>query len=198
VSAAGPDPGILATSDGRHFIDVAALPVPVLFPAVAVFGGKLYVFGGDAATGSDAGHAVDTIQVVDLKTHKAKDKGHLPEPLAGAAAVVLGHDVILAGGDTAPPGTGAQTATTAAGAPTGASTPTTSSVSTVWSFDPLSGTSTQVGVLPVAVSHAGVAVLGSTAWLVGGESDGTPVSSVQSFITMPSGTRSAGSAGKAK
>jgi N-acetylneuraminic acid mutarotase len=170
VSAAGPDPGILATSDGRHFIDVAALPVPVLFPAVAVFGGKLYVFGGDAATGSDAGHAVDTIQVVDLKTHKAKDKGHLPEPLAGAAAVVLGHDVILAGGDTAPPGTGAQTATT----------------------------STQVGVLPVAVSHAGVAVLGSTAWLVGGESDGTPVSSVQSFITMPSGTRSAGSAGKAK
>jgi hypothetical protein len=56
----------------------------------------------------------------------------------------------------------------------------------VWSFDPTSEKSTDVGHLPVAVSHAGVAVLGSTAWLVGGESNGTPVSSVQSFVTSPS------------
>jgi N-acetylneuraminic acid mutarotase len=61
-------------------------------------------------------------------------------------------------------------------------------VSTVWFFDPAAGTSTVVGQLPVAVSHAGLVVLGATAWLVGGESDGTPVSAVQSIVTVPSPT----------
>jgi N-acetylneuraminic acid mutarotase len=192
-NSVGADPAILATSDGRHFTVAATLPVPVLFPAVAAVGGKLYVFGGDATAGPEAGNAVDTIQVVDLHTHKVTDSEHLPEALAGAAAVVLGHDVLVAGGDTAPSTTGATT-TTAAGATTG---PAPSSVSTVWSFDPASGHSTSVGQLPVAVSHAGLAVLGSTAWLVGGESDGTPVSTVQSFVTVPSSTGPASTAATA-
>jgi hypothetical protein len=66
-------------------------------------------------------------------------------------------------------------------------------VSTVWFFDPTAGTSTAVGQLPVAVSHAGVAVLGSTAWLVGGESDGTPVSAVQSVTTVAAPTTTSSS-----
>ena len=193
-NSVGSDPAILATSDGRHFTVAATLPVPVLFPAVAAFHGKLYVFGGDATTGPDAGNAVDAIQVVDLRTHKVTDSEHLPEALAGAAAVALGHDVFVAGGDTAPSTTGTSTTTTAAGASTG---PAVSSVSTVWSFDPASGRSTSVGQLPVAVSHAGLAVLGSTAWLVGGESDGTPVSTVQSFVTVPSPARPDSPAAKA-
>jgi hypothetical protein len=174
---AGPDTAVLATSDGQHFAMVASLPVPVLFPAVVAVGDRIYVFGGVAVTGAGAGRPVDTIQVVDLKTHKVTATGHLPEPLTASAAVVLGHDVLLAGGDTTSGGAGTST--------TGP-TPTTTSVSTVWSFDPTSETFTPAGELPVAVSHAGVAVLGSTAWLVGGESNGTPVSSVQSFVTAPS------------
>jgi hypothetical protein len=174
---AGPDAAVLATSDGQHFVTVASLPVPVLFPAVAAVGNRLYVFGGVAVTGAEAGRPVNTIQVVDLKTHKVTATGRLPEPLTASAAVVLGHDVLLAGGDTTSGGAGTSTTGPA---------PTTMSVSTVWSFDPTSETFTPAGQLPVAVSHAGVAVLGSTAWLVGGESDGTPVSSVQSFVTAPS------------
>jgi hypothetical protein len=67
-------------------------------------------------------------------------------------------------------------------------TPAISSVSTVWSFNPVSGACNQIGELAVAVSHAGVAILGSTAWLIGGETDGTPVAAVQSFVAAPSGS----------
>jgi hypothetical protein len=191
-NTSGPDPTILATTDGRHFTVVASLAVPVLFPAVAVFGNMLYVFGGVADAGAEAGHPVSTIQVVDLTTHKVTDAGHLSQPLAGAAAIVLGHDIFVAGGDgPAPAGapsgsTGLSASTTTTGSTTGSSAPTTSTVATVWSYDPTSGTSTTVGHLFVAVSHAGVAVLGSTAWLVGGESDGTPVSAVQNLVLAPS------------
>ncbi len=164
-----PESDVLATTDGRHFDVVASLPVPVQFPAVAAAAGKLYVFGGVATSGKDTGRPVSTVQVVNLKTHKVSATGHLPERLTGAAAVVLGHDVLVAGGDTAT-----------------ASTTALSSVSTVWSYDTTTGTCTMAGQLPVAVSHAGVALLGATAWLVGGESNGTPVSAVQSFVTAPS------------
>src|SRR5262249_21301371 len=37
----------------------------------------------------------------------------------------------------------------------------------------------RAGQLQVPVSHAGITVAGSSAWLVGGESGGTPVSAVQ-------------------
>jgi len=181
-SGAAPEPGVLATADGQHFDVVASLPVPVRFPAVAAVGNRLYVFGGLAAAGPDAGRPVDTIQVVDLKTHKVSDSWHLPEPLSGAAAAVLGHDILLAGGDTS--ASAAVTKPGAAGTTT-APPPSTSSVSTVWFFDPASGHCRPVGQLPVPVSHAGVAVLGTTAWLVGGESDGTAVSAVQSVAAVP-------------
>jgi Kelch motif len=178
----GPDPNILATADGRNFTVAATLPVPVEFPAVASFGGRIYVFGGLAATGAEAGQPVNTIQVVDIKTRKVTDTKHLPAPLAGAAAVVLGHDVLLAGGDEPLPASSAPTTGTS---PVTSPSAPTSSTSTVWSFDPTSGTCTAAGHLAVAVAHAGVAVLGSTAWLVGGESDGTPVSAVQSLVVAP-------------
>jgi hypothetical protein len=179
----GPDPDVLATTDGRHFAVVASLPVPVQFPAVAAVGTKLYVFGGLASGGPSAGQPVRTIQVVDITTHKVTARWRVPEPLTGAAAVVLGPAILLVGGDTAS---------------TGSTTPTTASIATMWSFDPTTGKCTPVGQLPVAVAYAGVAVLGSTAWIVGGESNGTPVSAVQSFVTAPSTTRSSGSTATTK
>jgi hypothetical protein len=45
-----PDAVVLATTDGRTFTKVAALPVPVRYPAVAALGGKVFVFGGQAIT----------------------------------------------------------------------------------------------------------------------------------------------------
>jgi len=186
-SGAGPDPAIVATTDGRQFTTVATLQVPVDFPAVAGLGNKLYVFGGTASTGARAGDPVDTIQVVDLTTHMVTDTGHLPDPVTGASAVVLGGDVFVAGGDavpaatTAPPVTDAASSTTVAGAPPPTSTPTASSLATVWWFDPSSDTGKVAGRLAVSVAHAGAVVLGSTAWLIGGESDGVPVAGVQSL-----------------
>jgi N-acetylneuraminic acid mutarotase len=165
-----PDPDVLATADGSHFTVVSALPVPVLDPAVAVLGHTLYVFGGVAATGQP----VDTIQTVNLATHRTTARLRLPGPLSGAVAFVIKGSILVAGGDT----NGAVTGST----PTGA---TPSSATTVWWFDPSQGTARSVAQLPVAVSHAGLAVEEGTAWLVGGESNGTPVASAQSVTVGP-------------
>jgi len=169
-SGAGPDQSVLSTTDGRNFATAATLPVPVDFPAVAAVGDMLYVFGGTATSGASAGHPVDTIQVVNLTAHTVTATGRLPAPVTGASAVALGGEVLVVGGDTS-----------AAGAAPGTTAPTLSSVTTVWWFDPTSGTAKPVGRLAMAVAHAAVAVLGSTAWVVGGESGGTPVAAVQSL-----------------
>ncbi|MGH9918208.1 MAG: PQQ-binding-like beta-propeller repeat protein, partial [Nitrososphaerales archaeon] len=51
----------------------------------------------------------------------------------------------------------------------------------IWAFDPKTDRLLDAGRLQVPVSHAGVAVIGQTAWIVGGESSGSPVGSVQMF-----------------
>jgi hypothetical protein len=215
-----PDPAVLATADGRSFSSVASLPVPVRYPAVAAAGGILYVFGGQAITGPSAGQPVNDIQEIDPRRHTASTIGHLPIPLAAAAAVTIGGQIYLAGGEStvdqpavpglgttqwgppppgANPGSGASGATTTAavsapggtkalllGASTSTSTSTgseattaTHTVSSIWAFDPLTRQMSTAGRLQVPISHCGVAVLGRTAWFVGGESDGTQVSAVQ-------------------
>jgi outer membrane protein assembly factor BamB len=55
----------------------------------------------------------------------------------------------------------------------------TTTVSTIWAFDAASGQLLVAGHLQVPVSNAGVAVIGSTAWIAGGESSGVPVAAVQ-------------------
>ena len=172
-----PDASVLATTDGRTFTTVAALPVPVRYPAVAALGGMIYAFGGQAITGPHAGAAVNVIQAVDPARHTAAVIGRLPEPLAGAAAVTVDGEVFVAGGDSPAarrpaPGLG----TTQLSGRSGAGG---SAVSTIWAFDPATRRLLPAGQLQVPVSHAAVAVTGSTAWIVGGESGGTVVSAVQ-------------------
>jgi len=238
------DGAVLATTNGRTFRTVASLPVAVRYPAVAALSGKIFVFGGQAITGPQAGQPTDSIQVIDPARHVASVVGRLPETLSGAAAVTLGGHIYVVGGEsTAPqtstPGVGTTQIASApsgsnpgagkAGAitdayttrgptgpapvmgPSGASTavltdtasptpstasagraqtvasgPTTTSgstqtatVSTIWAFNPTTATMLPAGRLQVPVSHMGVAVIGSTAWLVGGESSGTQVAAVQ-------------------
>jgi len=223
------DPEVLATTDGVHFRDVAALPVPVRYPALAVAGGKIYVFGGQAVNGAAA--PVDDIQLVDPAARSAKVIGHLPEPLSGAAAVTVGGHIYLAGGESTKaqpsiPGEG----TTQIGAPTGpntgagatgavlsgyrtpvgsvhavltaaraSSTTTTppagsgsvSTVSSIWSYDPNTGKLRVAGRLQVPVAHAAVTVVGTTAWIVGGETGGQ----VQSAVQMLTPNRAFGTSG---
>lgn len=182
---ARPDAAVLATTAGRAFRTVAALRVPVRYPAVAALGGKIYVFGGEAVTGPHAGVPVNTIQAVDPARRTSTIVGKLPEPLAGAVAVTLGGEVFVAGGEsTVPqpraPGMGTTQyrarAPGAAGESSGAATAT---VSIIWAFQPSTGRLLSAGRLQVPVSHAAVAVIGSTAWIVGGESHGDLVAAVQ-------------------
>jgi outer membrane protein assembly factor BamB len=181
-----PDPWVLATTDGRAYAPVAALPVPVRYPAVAALNGEIYVFGGQAITGPHAGTPVDVIQAVDPARRTAGIVGHLPEPLAGAAAVTVGGELFVAGGESSAasrpvPGLGT---TQLSGQPTasagteGSSSPTRT-VSAIWAYDPASNRVLAAGQLQVPVSHAAVAAAGPAAWVVGGESNGTQVSSVQ-------------------
>ena len=243
-----PDPTVLATTDGHRFSTVASLPVPVRYPAVASADGLIYVFGGQAIVGAQAGQPVDAIQVVNPRHHTASTIGHLPVPIAAAAAVTIGTQIYVAGGEStvsqpvtpgvgttqlgpppsgAKPGSGATSATaTAATVPksgggtrgtllafptapsvsrskAGArleasgptqSTPTTSTVSTIWAFDPANGALLAAGHLQEPVSHSSVTVLGSTAWFLGGESNGTEVSTVQ-MLTPNRGFGTAGASG---
>lgn len=181
-----PDPAVLATTDGRSYRSIGSLKVPVRYPAVAAVGGKLYVFGGDAITGVQAGRPVDDIQTLDLATHTARVVGHLPEPLAAAAAVSLGGHIYLAGGESTTP----QQSVTGVGttqleqAPPSGPKGGVSTVSTIWAFDPRHDQALVAGRLQVPVSHAGAAVLGSRVWLVGGESGGAQLTTVQMFTPL--------------
>jgi outer membrane protein assembly factor BamB len=181
------DPAVLSTTDGRTFATVANLPVPVRYPAAAAIGGQIFVFGGQAISGRRAGAPVDTIQVVNPARHTAAVIGHAPGPLAGAAAMTVGGELFVAGGESTAtqrqvPGAGtAQLGPGEPSAGTGgeSSSASTSTVSAVWAFDPATIRMLPAGRLQVPVSHAGVAVSGSTAWIIGGESNGAAVSSVQ-------------------
>ncbi|HEY6275893.1 MAG TPA: PQQ-binding-like beta-propeller repeat protein [Streptosporangiaceae bacterium] len=180
-----PDAPVLATTNGTAFTAVVSLPVPVRYPAVAALAGRIFVFGGEAIAGPRAGAPVNLIQAVDPARHAASVVGHLPEPLAGAAAVTVGGELFVAGGESTTaqpltPGIGTTQLGPGQTAPGGTETAApTSTVSTIWAFDPASGRLLPAGRLQVPVSHAAVAVAGGMAWIVGGESHGALTGTVQ-------------------
>ncbi|MHB1639759.1 MAG: Kelch repeat-containing protein [Candidatus Dormibacteria bacterium] len=150
------DATVLATSNGTSFQQVATLPVPVRYPGVAAVNGLIYVFGGQTANGL----AASQIQVIDPKTHTARVVGNMPEPDTGSVAVTLGGTIYVAGGNTS--------------AATG-----TAPVSVIWAFNPVTDALLVAGQLRVPVAHAGAAVLGPRAWIVGGETARGSTASVQ-------------------
>ena len=162
------DAEVAATTDGRTWRSVAALPVPVRYPAVAALGTRIYVFGGQLRNGKPS----RAVQLVDTKRRTAHVAGRLPTPLAGAAAGVLDGTVYLAGGRTAARRT----------------------TSAVYAFEPQGSKFLRAGALRVAVANAGAAVSRGRLWLVGGETgDGRPTSDVQ--VVVPN--RRFGTAGQA-
>ena len=191
-----PDPSVLATTNGVKFESVATLPVPVRYPAVASTAGKLYVFGGQAISGRQAGMPVDDIQEVDPATHSATVVGHLPEPLEASAAVELGGHIYLAGGDTTTPEPTTQGVGTSQlsveSHPSGS--PPLFTTSAIWAFDPVKHQLLGAGHLQVPVSHAAMTVLGGRAWIIGGESGANQVSDVQ-MIKPDASFGTAGAAG---
>src|SRR2546429_2974321 len=150
------DREVVATTDGRAYRNVAALPIPVRYPALAVLGSQIYVFGGLGANGRPS----DAVQLVDPAGRTAHVIGRLPRPLDGAAAGVLGGTIYLAGGRTA-------------AGPTKA----------VYAFQPRGTSLLRAGSLRVGVAFAGAAVSNGRLWIVGGESSGQqPIAAVQMVV----------------
>lgn len=150
---------ILRSLDGRSFTVVGTLPVSVRYPAIAVSGASIWLFGGE-----HAGKQVTDVQRIDLRTGDARVAGHLPRPLAHAGAFTLGGAIFVAGGRIGIKAT-----------------------ETVLRFDPTTVKFTPAGDLPAARSDFGVAVVGSTAYLVGGESP-KPVDTVIQVRAQTGGT----------
>ena len=141
---------VLATTDGSTFRTVAQLPQTVRYPAVAVLGGRIWLFGGD-----HDGTEVTTIQRIDPATGDATIAGELPAPISDASAVVVGGRILVAGGRSRG-----------------------QILDTVTRFDPTSGHSTEVGTLPYPVADAGAAAVDGVGYLVGGETPAKTASTV--------------------
>jgi outer membrane protein assembly factor BamB len=182
-------PGVLATTDGRTFSTVADLAVAVRYPAVAAAGRDIYVFGGQSVGAGATGGPVADIQRIDPASHRTSVVGQLPYPLEAAAAVNLGGHIYVAGGerlsvDGSPPGVGTTQLdgwATAAGSPARG----LRAAGAIWSFNPATAAVVPAGRLQVPTSHAGVAVDGNTAWLVGGEDGSTMLGTVQMLKPNP-------------
>jgi outer membrane protein assembly factor BamB len=150
------DAEVVATTDGRSYRPVAALRVPVRYPALAAVGSKIYVFGGLGANG----HPTRAVQLVDPRARTARIVGQLPVALSGAAAGVLGGTVYLAGGRT----------------PRGAA-------EAIYAFQPQGASFLRAGSLRVPTANAGATVSDGRLWIVGGESaDGHPNFAVQMVV----------------
>ena len=153
------DAEVVATTDGRSYRPVAALRVPVRYPALAVVGSRIYVFGGLTASGRPS----SAVQVVDPQARRVHVVGRLPVALSGAAAGVLDGTVYLAGGRTSRGATEA-----------------------IYAFRPRGASFLRAGSLRVAVANAGTAVTDGRLWIVGGETvDGHPTGNVQMIVPNP-------------
>ena len=218
--------GTTPTGRARHhrrppFSAVATLPVPVRYAAVTAVDGKVYVFGGPG------GHrrrrwSTDRYRAGGRpRRHSAVVDGHLPDPWRCGRGHPGGHVYVVGGRarcrSRPRPGSGPRRpAPRPPPIPVRARavpSPTLTGRAPhrpfdrlgveararlhIWSFDPTSQHAAVAGRLQVPVSNAGVAVIGSTAWLVGGESDGTPVTAVQMLTPNAAfgvaGARGAGS-----
>jgi hypothetical protein len=136
---------VLKTTDGRSFIRIGSLPVPVRYPAIAVLGNIIWVFGGDGTDGP-----TDVIQRMDVHSGTAAGAGRLPSPLTDASALVLHGSIYICGGLTS-----------------------TGATDVIRRFDSATIRTVPAGRLPTARHDAGSAVIGDTGYLVGGESPAT-------------------------
>lgn len=141
----GPLDTVLATTDERSFRLISRLPQAVRYPAIAVVGRSVYLFGGLEFGGEYTGTFSPAIQRVDLASGQARIVGRLPTSYAHAMATVRDGQVFVLGGST----------------PTGAS-------NAILRFDPKTGAVSRAGKLPEHVADGGIATIGDTTYLLGG------------------------------
>lgn len=190
------DPQVLTTTNGKTFSNFGSLPFPVRYAAAAALNGKIYVFGGLGVSGSTYNQPVNEVQIINPANHTISlASWKLPMPLEGATAVVLKNEMFLVGGQS----NRVQNIQLGVGTTQvkGISTTNTKTSNSIYAVNTQSGQFLLAGHLQVPVSNAGIAVIGSTGWLVGGESNGQVVGVVQmlkpNILFGIAGTAGAGS-----
>jgi outer membrane protein assembly factor BamB len=155
------DASVLETDNGSSFRAIGDLVTPVRYPAVAALNGRIYVFGGEVASGQ----ATTAIEEIDPTTRSVRVVGHLPVALVGAVASDLDGTIYIAGGSTS----------ASAVDPSAA----------IEAFDPVTKQVARAGTLQQAVAYPGAAVSGDRLWIVGGETASGPVGFVQVAFANP-------------
>jgi Kelch motif len=132
---------VLRTTDARHYTIIGRLPVSFRYAAAAVFGARIYTFGGELASGEDT----SVIQQIDTRTGATRVIGHLPRPVSHASAVVLGSKAYVLGGRSHGV-----------------------ALRRIVAFDPATAIAHPAGRLPFAVTNAAAVESGPTGYLIGG------------------------------
>lgn len=158
---AGPLQSVLASPDGTSFHPAGQLALAVRYPAVAVDGGNVYLFGGLLSGGEYTGTFTTAIQRFDPTTGTSQIVASLPTPLAHAMATVVGGQILLIGGSTS-------------------SAPSAD----IYRFDPANDMLSLIGSLPAPVTDGVAVTLGHSAYVLGGISAG-PLASVISIDLVP-------------
>ena len=157
----------------RHTATVVGqLPEPLSGAVAVTVAGHVYVVGGESTVPQPSNLGIGSTQIRTSSTSNpgAGKSGAITDGFVTGPRATL--DASPLAGVT--PASHPATALTAATQPAA-----TNTVSSIWAFDPASDRLLLAGHLQVPVSHAGVAAIGSTAWIVGGESHGAQVTSVQ-------------------
>lgn len=172
------DAQVLTTTNGKTFKTFGNLPVPVRYAAAAAQNGKIYVFGGLAVSGSNAGQPLNVVQIINPASHTISlASWKMPLKDQGAMAVTINNEIFFFGGQS----NVVQNRTLGVGTTQvrGIQTQGTDTVSNIWAVNPSTGQFLNAGQLQVPISNAGVTVVGNTAWIVGGESNGKVTAVVQ-------------------
>jgi outer membrane protein assembly factor BamB len=174
----------LNPSTGR-LVSLGTVPQAFHDAAAAVIGARLFVFGGGAATSSDA------VQAFDLRTHRGRIVARLPRALSDLAEAQIGDRIYLIGGYDGASAQRSVYVTTnglrfrlVASLPVGLRYPAVGAVggrliiaggqtqtglsAQVYSVDPTTGSTRSLGLLPHAVGQAAAVVVGKTLFVVGG------------------------------
>jgi hypothetical protein len=133
---------VLAFRPGRPIRDVATLPHPLRYAAVAAVGGRLLVAGG-----TDGTHARREVLEVDPVRHRVKVIARLPAPLGHAAGAVAGGTFFILGGR---------------------GDALSGQRATIWAVDPVTHRVRRAGQLPDALSDVGATTSGGRVLVAGG------------------------------
>jgi Kelch motif/Galactose oxidase, central domain len=148
-AAEAPLASVLAGADGATWRAAGNLAEAVRYPAIAIAGDAIYLFGGVGAAHQDS----TAVQRYDPATGATRVVARLPAALSHASAFVFGDAVFVVGGFV-----------------------TDQPSTQILRFDSATDAITTAGTLPAPITDAAAVVIGGTGYLIGGEGPGRATS----------------------